>query len=377
MKLTAKQQIRIDIISKYLGGGIYYQDACDALEIKERQFRRLVRAFKKTGILSILHGNIGRKPKNKLSEGARRVILAHYRGRYNGLNLVHFIEKLVEEEVEVIPSYSTVRNLLMSEKLVSVQIKRPKKSHPMRKRYEKEGLMVQIDGSPHRWIANKLPCCLTLAMDDATGKILSGKFTKTETTFAAMDVVEDIIKKNGIFQILYSDRAGIYGGGKRDGFSNMNRAMKELGILSIQANSPQAKGRVERAFRTLQGRLVDEMRLRGISSLEQANFYFKNEFIEEFNKKFGVTPVSSENAYKPVPEKIDLNEVFCMKEDRLVQPGEVISYQSDKYLLKHGSEFSLQKKTVETRMYRNGDFRIFFQNKEVLFELIEYQKRVA
>ena len=117
-----------------------------------------------------------------------------------------------------------------------------------------------------------------VAIDDATGKILAAKFTPTETTFAAMDVVEQIINKYGVFQMLYSDKAGIYGGGKREGFTNMNRAMNELGIISIQANSPQAKGRIERLFKTLQDRLCSEIRLRGIKNIEAANRYLE-EFI--------------------------------------------------------------------------------------------------
>ena len=145
----------------------------------------------------------------------------------------------------------------------------------MRKRYEKEGIMVQIDGSHHRWIRQHQPFCLTVGIDDATGKILAARFTETETTFASMDIAEEIIKKYGIFQMLYSDKAGIYGGGKRDGFSNMNRAMRDLGIIPIQANSPQAKGRVERVFRTLQSRLVSEIGLRGLRSIKEANEYLE------------------------------------------------------------------------------------------------------
>jgi hypothetical protein len=291
MKLTAKQQIRVDVISKFLFGEIHYQDACKALEIKERQFRRIVKAFREDSVQSVIHSNKGRKPSYKLDNGLRIKILLLYIRKYLGLNIVHFREKLSDEDISYIPCYGTLRNILLTERLISPQIKRPRKAHPMRKRYKKEGLMIQIDGSHHRWIPKNLPCCLTIAIDDATGKILSGKFTKTETTFASMDIVEDVIRKNGVFGILYSDRAGIYGGGKRDGFSNMNRAMKEVGITSIQANTPQAKGRVERAFRTLQNRLVAELRLRFIDGIKEANEYLRNVFIPEFNRKFEVVPV--------------------------------------------------------------------------------------
>jgi len=377
MKLNTVQQLRIDIISKYLCGEIYYKDAIVVLKVKERQFRRLVKAFKEDGIASVIHGNKGSHPKNKTSNKIRRQIIQLYKGRFRDLNIIHFKEKLIELEIYPLPSYSTIRNILMEEKLLTVQIKRNKKSFAMRKRYEKEGIMVQIDGSHHRWLAGKGPCCLTLAMDDATGKILAAKFTPTETTIAAMDVVESIIKKHGSFQMLYSDKAGIYGGGKRDGYSNMNRALSELDILSIQANTPQAKGRVERAFRTLQSRLIVELRLREIETLEEANSYLENEYIEIFNKKFSVIPGCKYPAYKKVDESIDLNEVFCLKNNRVIQSGEIVSYEGYKYLIKTKTLCSMQKQMVEVRSYRNGALKIFFQGEELEFELFEIGKKAA
>lgn len=230
----------------------------------------------------------------------------------------------------------------------------------MRKRYEKEGLMVQIDGSHHRWFSNKLPHCLTLAMDDATGKILAAKFTKKETTFAAMDVVKKIVEERGSFQILYSDNAGIYGGGKRDGYSNMCRAMKELDIIPIQANSPQAKGRVERVFRTLQSRLISELRLSKIETCDEANKYLNDVYIEKFNSQFAVTPDSTESGFRVLSEEIDLNETFTMRSTRVVQSGELLSLNGTTILLEHGHTDSLFKKQVEIRKYPNGDMKIFY-----------------
>jgi hypothetical protein len=371
MKLSSQQQLRIDILSKYLAGNLHYLDAMELLKIRERQFRRQVKAFRQRGLESVLHGNIGRKPVNKTSDCIKNKILSLYRGRYSGLNLIHFIEKLRFEELENIPCYGTIRNILMEEKLISIKIKRRKRVHPMRKRYEKEGMMVQIDGSHHRWLPRQLPICLTLAIDDATGKLLSGTFTKTETTFAAMDVVEKIIQEKGCFQMLYSDRAGIYGGGKRDGYSQMNNALKELGILSIQANTPQAKGRVERMFRTLQSRLVHELRLKNIETLKEANDYFNNFFIKSFNEQFAVSPVSNEKAYRKLDQSIDLNEVFCFKETRTIQEGHVISYKGRKWLLSLGREHNYAKGQVEVREYRNSSAKVFLRGREIDFEVFE------
>lgn len=371
MKLNSQQQLRIDILSKYLAGNLHYLDAMELLKVQERQFRRQVKAFRQRGIESVLHGNIGRKPPNKTPDAIRNKITSLYQGRYKGLNLIHFIEKLKFEQLDYIPCYGTIRNILMKDKLICIKVKRRKRVHPMRKRYEKEGMMVQIDGSHHRWFRKQLPICLTLAIDDATGKLLSGIFTKTETTFAAMDVVEKIIKEKGRFQMLYSDRAGIYGGGKRDGYSQMNSALRELDILSIQANTPQAKGRVERMFRTLQSRLVHELRLANIETLKEANTYFNNIFIKDFNKQFAVEPVSKDVAYRKLDESIDLNEVFCLKETRSIQEGHVISYKGRRWLLKLGKNYNHVKEQVEVRVYRDSSAKVFFKGNEVEFEVFE------
>lgn len=371
MKLNSQQQLRIDILSKYLAGNLHYLDAMELLKVQERQFRRQVKAFRQRGIESVLHGNIGRKPVNRTNPNIRKQVITLYQGRYKGLNLIHFIEKLKFEQLEYIPCYGTIRNILMEEKLISVKVKRRKRVHPMRKRYEKEGMMVQIDGSHHRWFRKQLPICLTLAIDDATGKLLSGTFTKTETTFAAMDVVEKIIKQKGRFQMLYSDRAGIYGGGKRDGYSQMNSALKELDILSIQANTPQAKGRVERMFRTLQSRLVHELRLLNIETTKEANEYFNKVFIPTFNDQFAVQAVSSETAYRELDQSIDLNEVFCLKVIRTIQEGHVISYKGRKWILKLGKKYNHAKEQVEIREYRDSSAKVFFKGDEVEFEVFE------
>lgn len=376
MKLNSDQQLRIDILSKYIAGNIHYLDAMELLHIGERQFRRQAKSFRERGIESVLHGNTGRTPPNKTPDHIIFKIKELYSGRFRGLNIIHFQEKLIEEGIINPPCYSTLRNILLEEKLISIKVKRRKRVHPMRKRYEREGMMVQIDGSHHRWLQNKLPICLTLAMDDATGKILAGKFTPTETTFAAMDVVENIIKNKGRFQMLYSDRAGIYGGGKRDGYSQMNSSLKELGILSIQANTPQAKGRVERVFRTLQSRLVSELRLNGVRTQEEANRYLEEFFIDDFNSKFGVAPTLENTAYKDLDRTIDLNEVFCLKETRVIQEGHMISYRGKRLLLNLGREESFIKEQVEIREYRDGTARILLKGREVNYELFD-EKQVA
>ena len=162
MNVNTKQQIKIDVITKYLSGKIYYKDALEILGIKERQFRRIVKAFKESGVKSLVHRNKGCVPANKTSEFVRYQIVSLYSRQYRGLNVVHFMEKLKDHDIKL-PSYSTVRSILLEAKLISPQIKKRKRPHARRHRYEKEGLMIQIDGSHHRWIFGQKPICLTIA----------------------------------------------------------------------------------------------------------------------------------------------------------------------------------------------------------------------
>lgn len=374
MKLSSKKQLRADILSQYISGRLYYLDAIHALEVSERHFRRLVKEFREDGIKSLIHGNTGKPAANKLDPVMSDRIIKLYKRIYKGLNVRHFIEKLETIEGINFASYSTIRNLLLKEKLISPQIKRKRKAYPRRFRYEREGLMVQIDGSHHRWILGQKQMCLTAAIDDATGKLVGAKLTQTETTFAAMDVVEEVIKNHGVFQMLYSDKAGIYGGGKRSGYTNMNRAMSELGIISVQANSPQAKGRVERLFRTLQSRLPFEFKLNGIRTMEEANDFLKG-YKLKFNEQFAVTAKMPEPAYKNLEENIILDEVFVMEEQRKVGAGHLVCYNSDKYVL--DSKNNLIGKQADLREYRDGRLEIHVQGEKIDFYCLDEFKKAA
>lgn len=374
MNFTRKEQIRIDIVAKYIEGDICPVDAIQILEISERQFRRLVKAFRESGVEGLRHGNKGRSPANKISEFTRNKVCLLYRERYYDLSVRHFIEKLMEvEQFEQLPSYTTVRKMLLQERLIQRTNKKARKVYRRRNRCEKEGIMVQIDGSHHHWIGGHAPFCLTAAIDDATGEIVGAHFSKTETTFAAMTTVEQVLKSKGRFNMLYSDKAGIYGGGKRQYYSQMDRAMKEFDIHCVQANSPQAKGRVERLFGTLQGRLVQELRLAGVKTIEDANRFLKA-YIGEFNKRFARKSISSESAYKKLEHSLEeVNEILTLREYRKVQSGNIVNFESDSLIIE--SHEYLTKKTVEIRFYRDGQRKFFIDESEIrVTKLLETDK---
>jgi transposase InsO family protein len=376
MNLTAKENIRIDVLTKYIDGMIHREHAQIALELGERQFRRVVRAFKNEGILSLRHGNCEKTPKNKTSQEIENNIIAQAKGKYAGFNMTHFREKLMDESPDKkIPSYSTIRRIFTEQKIYKPQKKRNKRSHKSRNRYEREGIMIQIDGSPHVWFGSQMTC-LIVAIDDATGKIVGAKFSKTETTFDTMDVIEQILLNYGRFHFLYSDKAGIYDNKKREGFTNVTRALKQLGIASILSHSAEARGRVERLHKTLQDRLISEMRLRKIVTIEDAN-RFLPEFIGYFNNLFSVIPASPESAFRDLPNPINLNELLCKIETRIINSGCTISLDNDKYVVITNPGFPIRKRPIEIKSYRDGSKKFFIQDKEVLVEKLLDVKKCA
>lgn len=374
MYFKSKDQLRIDILSKYLDGQLITDDACTILEVSERHFRRLVKRFREFGIDSIRHGGLGRVPPNRTLLAIETKIISLFRNKYYGFNLRHFYEKLTIELNDV-PSYSTVRRILKEAKVYLPRPRKQKRQRGLRSRYRKEGIMVQIDGSHHKWF-NREFSCLTAAIDDATGKILSAKFSPSETTFDAMDVISDIIDKKGLFQMLYSDKAGIYSSKKREGYSQLELSLKRIGITSITANSPQAKGRIERLFKTLQDRLVNELRLRNIQTLSEANDFLPG-FIEYFNSKFSYQAADIVPAYKEVPKNMKVEECLYLSYERVVQNGLYFSFKSKKYVLPNTYNFPTKGKIVEVRVFSSGLKKFYFNGREIPVEEFSEYKQVS
>lgn len=242
---------------------------------------------------------------------------------------------------------------------------------------QQTGIMLQMDGSPHAWFGGKVSC-LIAAIDDADSEVPFGEFFPAEDTISCMRVLQKIIEMRGIFQILYVDRAGIFGGPKRSNFSQVKRALKELGIHIIFANSPEAKGRIERLWDTLQDRLVPEMRLRNIKSYEAANAFLQEEFLpNEYATKFMVTPANLQTAYKPLPTEIDLNEVFCIKEYRSVNRDHTFSWDSITYRIDSELKHSIRKQRLEIRTYQDLSWKVFFADKEIAVSKVNVPEKCS
>ncbi|MDE1466104.1 ISNCY family transposase, partial [Spartinivicinus poritis] len=243
-----------------------------------------------------------------------------------------------------------------------------------RERMDAPGLLLQMDGSPHCWFGNKKSCLIAI-IDDATSE-LHGEFFKAETTEGCLKVMRDYIEQKGLFKTLYVDKAGIFGGPKRCNFSQMQRACEELGIEILFAHSPQGKGRIERAFDTLQDRLIPEMRLRQISDTQSANHYLQEVFIPEFwQKNIVVKAKEVASEFTPIPAHLNLDDVCIQKEYRKIRNDHTFSYGNKFYLIESALKHSIAKQKIEIRKRPGGDFCAYFAGRHLaIAEVIEPTK---
>lgn len=237
------------------------------------------------------------------------------------------------------------------------------------------GMMVQFDGSHHRWFNNE-ETCLLAGIDDATNEVFA-RFYPGETTFACMDILKQMITEKGCFKTLYVDKAGVYGGVKREGFSQVQRALGELDIHTLFAHSPQAKGRIERLFNTLQDRLIPEMRMAKIKSIDQANQYLKDVFLPSHNAKFMVLPRNMQSLYRQIHPSWNLDDVFCIKEFRVVGKDHTISLNGERHMIAEKLEFSLANQRIEIRTYLDRPWSCYFAGKHIKIVKIDKVKKIA
>jgi hypothetical protein len=230
-----------------------------------------------------------------------------------------------------------------------------------------KGLLLQMDGSHHAW-NGKEKWVLIAAIDDATSEIPWAEFFTSEDTLNCMTVVQRIVENVGIPEAFYVDKAGWFGGiSKRPEFANFVRACESIGIKVIFANSPQAKGRIERTWHTFQDRLVPEFRLNNIKSIPEANRYMQNIFLADYWKLNNtVAPRIAESKYRARDNGIDLREVFCLKQFRKIKPNQTVSIDAEIYAIKNNERFgSLKGLELEVRTYQDLKESYFFAGERV------------
>jgi transposase len=321
-----------EIILRAISKEINWVQAAEIIGISARQMRRMKERYEEYGYDGLYDRRRGKpSPKRVPLERVEKVLVL-YREKYYDFNVQHFHEKLVEEH-GIDLSYTWVKLALQGAGLV----KKGRKRGVHRKRRERRplpGMMLHIDGSKHRWFQDDRWYDLIVIMDDATSEIYYAQLVEEESTRTVMIAIREVVKERGIFCSLYSDRASHFflttKAGEavdRDRLTQVGRALRDLKIKAIPAYSPQARGRGERGFRTWQGRLPQELRVRGISTLEDANRFVREIYIQEWNRKFTVSAAQKGTAFMPTSRKDkDLDLVFSLQHERAVARDNTISF---------------------------------------------------
>jgi transposase len=313
-----------EVILRAMSGEITWIGAAEILGISARSLRRWKRRYETYGYDGLLDRRRGRPSPKRAPFGQVERILRLYRESYTGFNVRHF-HQIAQRDHGIGLSYTFVKKALQGAGLV-----RKGRTRRLHRQFREPkaccGQMVHLDGSPHRWLdldpdARQV---LIAAVDDATKGLLYAQLWPAETTLAVMTALKEVVQRFGIPMSLYTDRASwaflteqVGGNVDKEHLTQVGRALWKLGIEHIAAYSPQARGRMERANRTLQDRLVNELRLKGISTVAAANRYLRQVFIPEYNERFGRPPADPHNVFV-APDGADLDQIFCHEESRVV-----------------------------------------------------------
>lgn len=319
------------------------KEASEALNLSERQIWRLVKKVKEKGIDKIKHGNHNRIPKNKTPEDTvNKIIELKKSYEYECANFKHFTELLQErEKIEL--SYSTVYNILRKNGFISKNSHKDKITHRRRKRKEHEGDLVQADGTPFAWFEDGKMYSIHGFIDDATGKILGLYMMENECLLGYLESLRYMLKHYGIPKVIYPDKYSVFFPsknqkltieeeleGKKVPTTQFMNIITALGITMYPASTSQAKGRIERLWKTLQDRLITEFRINNIKSPDQANEFFKK-FIPKYNNKFAIHAESDISHFSKVPDYINLDLLLCAKLTRVVDNSGCFTIQGQKF----------------------------------------------
>lgn len=376
--MSQKERSRLVVMSRVKEKAMNMREASEMMGVSYRQVRRIYQRYMQEGDKGLIHRNRGRPSNRRKAPEVKERALALYREQYWDFGPTLAAEKLVERDGYEI-DHETLRRWLLTAGLWKRQRKRPK-HRQWRERKAHFGELVQMDGSHHRWFnGQEDEDCVMDMVDDATGRTLS-LMSEEETTVAAMQVLWAWVEKYGIPKALYVDWKNVYVTQREPTLeeqlsgelplTQFGKACKKLGIEILPANSPQAKGRVERKHGVYQDRLVKELRLAGIRDIEGAN-QFLSGFTERLNTKFAVEPRSSADFHRTVSQDMDLRSVFCLEEQRTVGNDWVVRYKNRFFQILPQSNLPPAKKLVTIQEHLDGSIHMVYRGKEIVFHEIE------
>ncbi|MFH5256098.1 ISNCY family transposase [Burkholderia semiarida] len=351
--LTMRELDRLKVIQAVVDTGLKPGRAAERLGLSVRQVERLIIRYREQGASGVASGRRGRPGNRKLDDGLALRALTVIRERYADFGPTLACEKLWECH-GIRLAKETVRKLMTDAGLWIPRRQRPPKVYQPRARRACLGELIQIDGSDHRWFEERAPACTLLVyVDDATSRLMMLHFTQTESTFSYFEATRAYLERHGKPVAFYSDKYSVFrntsAGKTGQSVTHFGRAMYELNIDTFCANSSSAKGRVERAHLTLQDRLVKELRLRGISTVADANAYAPS-FIATYNARFAKPPRSDFDAHRPLRDDEDLDVLLTWRETRRVTKALTVQYDRVLYLLDD---------TLENRAWIHRDVEVW------------------
>jgi len=384
--MSQKQLNRYNIISMAIEGKLTIKEAAERLNLSKRQIIRLKKGVKEEGAAFLIHKNTGRKPSHAISDEVKNQIIALKKSdKYKDANFLHFKE-LIETHENIKISYSALYSILTKAGIKSPKKRRKPKDHHRRKRRAQEGSLIQMDATPFEWFGGNEKFSLHGAIDDATGKIVGLYLCKNECLHGYFEVTRQILKNHGIPLSIYADRHSIFRSPKADKLSieeqlegkivndtQFGRAMNELGITLIPARSPQAKGRIERLWDTLQSRLPVEFKIAGIKTIEDANAFLV-EYINKFNQKFAVEPANTESAYRQIPENICIDHILCVKQIRTVDSGSVFSFYNKHFQVVYNGQLAPIPARKKVTVLISPVFGVKAEYKNIVYDVIPFIK---
>ena len=369
VSMSGKERERAFLVRQAVAGGLSQREASERAGIGVRQFKRLVRAWRAEGDAGLVSRQRGRPSRRRMSEERRMLIVGLLGDKYADFGATLAAEKLLElDQIKV--STETVRRIQIDLGLWRPKKRRPKRVFQLRQRRPRFGELIQIDGSPHDWFEGRGPrCTLIVFIDDATSRLTALHFALVESGKAYLAALREQVLTHGRPLAFYSDRHGIFRVNAKDaqsgdGKTEFGRVVDRLGITLIHALTPQAKGRVERANQTLQDRLIKEMRLSNINSIEQAQAFLPR-FMVSYNEKFAVPPHDQTPAHRPWTKPADdLDLALASQDERVLSKSLTFSYGGTKYCVKtQGPGTSMRGGKVMVHQFADGRLRFSYKER--------------
>lgn len=382
VKLSESELHRVRIVQECLARRIKNRHAAAQLGITQRHLRRLKRAYQQHGVKALASKKRGQPSNNQLPRETKRRALELLHTRYPDFGPALAHEKLTEDHALEV-SRETVRQWMIAERLWKAHRSKRVVIHPLRERRAQRGELVQIDGSPFAWFEDRAPeCTLLVFIDDATSELLELFFAPAETTHSYFQALERYLQQHGRPMALYSDKLGVFrinhpNDLKGTGETQFARALYELEIKLICADTPQAKGRVERANQMLQDRLVKELRLRGICDLATANAFLP-EYRNDLNRRFARPAREPQDAHRPLRLTDDLTRILALRELRTLSKNLTLSYNRTVYQIHTPrSRYALRNAKVEVRERYDGAVQILYKDKPLDYSIYREPPRQA